>query len=320
MAIPEGFSRVPAVVILVTSKGKMAGLPPASAGPRLPPPPAKPVYMQRAPDGPALPPPPPKPPSMGGPRRLPQGDATPAQLAEARLALGPAIGVERFQEYVEERYGKVPRHVARAFLRSFDYNQMYSAPADTRAGGKTATTGYNDSWFLDLIALEKRTPKADPFKYIMLAINVYTGYIFAKPLKSTGTAGPEGTAAVFTSILEESAGLNPPQGPPKSVTTDASTTEWGGDFRRLLIREEIAHRVKQPEDRNAIGKLDSTVGQIKAILFRGMGERERKSWRTELPELVRQYNNDIGHEGRFGTKPSEVRGPEPTELRRYDID
>ena len=256
---------------------------------------------------------------MGGPRRLPQGDATPAQLAEARLALGPAIGVERFQEYVEERYGKVPRHVARAFLRSFDYNQMYSAPADTRAGGKTATTGYIDSWFLDLIALEKRTPKTDPYKYIMLAINVYTGYIFAKPLKSTGTAGPEGTAAVFTSILEESAGLNPPQGPPKSVTTDASTTEWGGAFKQLLIREDIIHRVKQPEDRNAIGKLDSTVGQIKAILFRGMGERERKSWRTELPELVRQYNNDVGHEGSFGTKPSEVRGPEPTELRGDNV-
>ena len=85
--------------------------------------------------GAPLPPPPPKPPSVGGPRWLPQGDATPAQLAEARLALGPAIGVARFREYVEERYGKVPEHVARAFLRSFDYNQMYSAPADTRDGG-----------------------------------------------------------------------------------------------------------------------------------------------------------------------------------------
>ena len=66
------------------------------------------------------------------------------------------------------------------------------------------------------------------------------------------------------------------------MTTDASTTEWGGDFKRLLTAEEIIHRVKQPEDRNAIGKLDSTVGQI-AILFRGMGKRERKSWRAELP-------------------------------------
>ena len=92
---------------------------------------------------------------MGGPRRLPQGDATPAQLSEARLALGPAIGVARFREYVEERYGKVPEHAARAFLRSFDYNQMHSAPADTRDAGKTATTCYNDSLFLDLIALEK---------------------------------------------------------------------------------------------------------------------------------------------------------------------
>ena len=68
-----------------------------------------------------------------------------------------------------------------------------------------------------------------------------------------------------------------------------------------------------------MGKLDSTVGQIKAIVFRGMGERERKSWRAELPEVVRQYNNDVGHEGSFGTKPSEVRGPEPTELRGDNV-
>ena len=41
--------------------------------------------------------------------------------------------------------------------------------------------------------------------------------------------------------------------------------------------------------------------------------------RAELPELVRQYNNDVGHEGSFGTKPSEVRGPEPTELRGDNV-
>ena len=114
-----------------------------------------------------MPEPPPKPEAMGGPRRLPDRDATAAELAQARLALGPGYGAQRLRDYVQERYGKVPLHVVRTFLRSFDYNQMYAAPADTRKTGKTATTGYNDSWFLDLIALEKRTPKSDPYKYIM---------------------------------------------------------------------------------------------------------------------------------------------------------
>ena len=78
---------------------------------------------------------------MGGPRRLPDRCATAVDLAKARLELGPAYGAERLRDYVQERYGRVPRHVVRAFLRSFDYNQMYSAPADTRDTGKTATTG-----------------------------------------------------------------------------------------------------------------------------------------------------------------------------------
>ena len=78
---------------------------------------------------------------MGGARRLPDKDATAADLARARLELGPGYGAERLRDYVQERYGRVPRHVVRAFLRSFDYNQMYAAPADTRKTGKTATTG-----------------------------------------------------------------------------------------------------------------------------------------------------------------------------------
>ncbi len=33
----------------------------------------------------------------------------------------------------------------------FDYSQLFAGPADSRQQGKAVTTGYNDSWFLNLI-------------------------------------------------------------------------------------------------------------------------------------------------------------------------
>ena len=34
-----------------------------------------------------------------------------------------------------------------------------------------------------------------------------------------------------------------------------------------------------------------------------------------MPEEVRTYNEDLGHEGSFGSKATDVRGPEPDRLR-----
>ena len=65
---------------------------------------------------------------------------------------------------------------------------------------------------LDLIDLQSRTVKGNPYKYSMIVQNVNTGYIFAEPLKTNKTAGEEGTAAAFNKMLADARALSPPQG------------------------------------------------------------------------------------------------------------
>ena len=98
----------------------------------------------------------------------------------------------------------------------------------------------------------------------MTAQNVYSGFLCALPLKGTTPSGDEGSAAVFEQMLNDSA--RDGQGPPKTVTTDGSTVEWSREFKELLEARGIIHRVKEPSDANAMGKLDATQQRLRALL------------------------------------------------------
>ena len=158
--------------------------------------------------------------SVRAPNRL----ATVEELQQARKELGGTIGVRPFKDYVQRKYGKVEESTVREFLRGEPISQVFGAPL--KPEGKVATTGQTDDWQLDLMSL----PEGDPeYKYIMIAQNVYTGYIFAYPLVNTTTTGEGGTAEVFQRMLDDSVRVG--QGPPKAVATDGSNAEWQGAFR-----------------------------------------------------------------------------------------
>ena len=163
--------------------------------------------------------------------RAPNRVATADDLQQARKEVGPAVGQKAFQDYVVRNYGRVQDSTLRDFLRKEPINQVFAQ--QPKSEGRVVTTGRQNDWHLDLMAL----PKGDPeYKYIMIAQNVYTGYIFARPMVDTKTTGEGGTAAVFDRMLEESARVG--QGPPQAVTTDGSNAEWPKDFKEKLIQKK----------------------------------------------------------------------------------
>ena len=106
-----------------------------------------------------------------------------------------------------------------------------------------ATLGPKDHWYLDLMSM----PTGDKtYKHILTAQNVYSGYLYAAPLKSTTPSGPGGTAEVFEAILDQSVADG--QGPPKTITTDGTTVEWSREFATLLAGRGIIRRPKEPSD------------------------------------------------------------------------
>ena len=218
----------------------------------------------------------------------------------------------------KKKYGPLSEEEARLFLRTpggeqaklIDMAQVFApAPASK---GKIVSSGPTTEWALDTIDLRGRTKDSDKYRRILIAQNTYTGYIFALPLASTSPSHPEGTAETFKKLLAQANRTDPKQGPPQAVTTDSyvpgkgGNPEWQNEFEDTLEKANIAHRMKQMEDRNAMGKLDATIRHFRALLFQGVAEDAQRNWLQRLPEVVETYNKNLGHEGSYGSTPDDV--------------
>ena len=67
-----------------------------------------------------------------------------------------------------------------------------------------------------------------------------------------------------------------------------------------------------------MGKLDATMQQLRAQLMRPAIETPGP-WSNRLPDVVRVYNNLLGHEGSFGSPPVDVVGDKPREMSEDNI-
>ena len=132
-------------------------------------------------------------------------------MEEARRILGP-VGIRAMWEYLKANYGRVTEATVREFMRKKPVPLIF-APRP-KSDGKIFAAGPLTDWALDSIDLRGRTKRGATYRYILIAQNTLTGYIFMEPMRSTNGSGPGGTAALFGKMLDESARLRPPQGPP----------------------------------------------------------------------------------------------------------
>ena len=168
-------------------------------------------------------------------------------METTRSLLGP-VGIRAMWEYLKASIGRITENEVREFMRKKPIPQVFGPRP--KSDGKIFAAGPLTDWALDSIDLRGRTKLGAAFRYILIAQNTFTGYIFMEPMRSTNSSGPGGTAALFGTMLDDSARLQPPQGPPSALTTDSyapgkgGNPEWQGAFQPLLKEREIVHRMK----------------------------------------------------------------------------
>ena len=115
-------------------------------------------------------------------------------------------------EYLKANDGRVTEKTVREYMRKQPVPQVF-APRP-QSDGKIFAAGPLTDWALDSIDLRGRTQAWCGLRYILIAQNTFTGYIFMEPMRSTKSSGPGGTAALFGKMLDESARLRPPKAHP----------------------------------------------------------------------------------------------------------
>ena len=203
-------------------------------------------------------------------------------------------GATKFRQAVLRAGRRITLKAAQEFIQKREESQVFRAP--TRSEGVLTATQRNITWQVDLIDFtSKDKTKNDGYEYILLAIDVFSRFLYAEPLKKKA---PADAAAGFTAILRRASGG------PKEVALDDGG-EFQGAFRTLLTR--LGMSVRQKEQRNSLAAVDAVIRTLKQTLSKEMTAKDSESWSQHLQGAVRAYNSN-SHPHLLESAPKEVAG------------
>ena len=211
------------------------------------------------------------------------------QLAALWDEIGPK-SLEKFWQRVRREGIPATRKQSDEFVKDIPNrpNEVFRYPTQS---GKSFSRGLDKEWKVDLIQYAK--PSGDGDYYILLRLDSFSREADGVPLPSKS---PQYTASGLTELLRRAAPRKP-----ERVFTDLGT-EWGGEFSKLLDREDIDHGDKDPEDHGSFSRIDSAIRTIKIEL--AIQKKKGLDFAEALPRVLREYNADTNIQ--TGAAPKDV--------------
>ena len=156
------------------------------------------------------------------------------------------------------------------------------------------TKGLNDLLQMDLVEMIPYSMQNKGYKYILIVIDVYSKYVWAKPLKNK--TGME-VAKNFELILKQL------PSDPKLVQSDQGTEFYNKIFQKLLKQHNIKHYSVYSTMKACIA--ERFIRTLKNKIYRLFTEKGTHKWIDLLPTIIKQYNNTIHSKTKM--KPVDVK-------------
>ena len=145
--------------------------------------------------------------------------------------------------------------------------------------GNITAAAIDDRWAADLLSFESRPAKRPFNKYthVLLVQDIFSRFLWAVPLLTKSR-----TRGAFEDILNQGR-------KPRELNTDGGTEFTSKDFRAMLDRRGIQHRLK--EGLNDIATIDRAGSTVKSMLAKRIGELSG-DWLTHLEPVVTAYTTN----------------------------
>lgn len=138
--------------------------------------------------------------------------------------------------------------------------------------------GLHDLWQADLAQMDQYAKSNKNFKFILVVLNCFSKYMWARPLKSKSAS--EVTKA-FNDILKN-------QKPPKFIQTDQGKEFFNNQFQNLMKKYDITHYNTYSVMKAAI--VERAIRTLKEKLFRYFSLSGSYTWVDVLQDTVDDYN------------------------------
>lgn len=153
--------------------------------------------------------------------------------------------------------------------------------------------GLNDLYQADLVEVIPYAKLNKGFKYLLVVINVFSKYVWVKPVKNK--TGLDVTTAM-DEILKKLAQT------PKNLQTDLGKEFYNKDFKNLMLKYKINHYSTYSNLKSSI--VERVNRTLKSMMWKEFSARGNYKWIDILQDIVSAYNSK--KHSTTGFKPVDV--------------
>lgn len=192
----------------------------------------------------------------------------------------------------------------KAFLEEQPTYGLHKRELKTFLTRKVMVSYLDQQMQCDLVDMQKFSKTNKGYNYILTAIDIFSRYAWAKPLKrKTG----EEVVSQFKVIFEDTV--------PEKIQFDDGTEFYNQNIYDLFDKHNIEYfSTRSDKKASIVERLNRT---LKTRMWKYFTANETEVWYDNLDNLVNDYNNSF-HSG-IGMTPTEARDPENSDTVWYNL-
>ena len=165
-------------------------------------------------------------------------------------------------------------------------DEIYSKPPKKNYPTNKIVYNHTDEiWSIDLAdMIDYKVSNNKGFRYIFIVIDNFSKYLWAIPLENKYS---QTIANEFSNILTTS------KRKPLKIESDRGTEFYNNIFQNLLKSKNIHHYSRFTDKGPSIA--ERVIRTIRNLIKKPVFEKGNADWLSELPSVIKQYNNTIHH-------------------------
>ena len=165
-------------------------------------------------------------------------------------------------------------------------DEIYSkGPKRNYPTNKIVYNHIDEIWSIDLAdMIDYKISNNKGFRYIFIVIDNFSKYLWAIPLKNKYS---QTITNEFSNILTTS------KRKPLKIESDRGSEFYNSIFQNLLKTQNIQHFSRFTDKGPSIA--ERVIRTVRNLLKKPVFEKGKADWLSELPSVIKKYNNTIHH-------------------------
>lgn len=205
------------------------------------------------------------------------------------------VGIPKLKKILTEHNIKISASKLGEIIKEQKTAQLHKkVKRNDKAMGHIVAYAKNQNWQMDLSDMTVYANSNKGYKYILLAVDIFTRKAFAEPIKTKSA----------NAILDAFAKMTVREYPDR-VTTDNGSEFISKEFEGKLNNEGIEHNLVEVGNHHALGIIDRLTRTLKEMTHKHFTENNTINWVDNLQNMINTYNNNP-HESLNDAKPKDV--------------